>query len=152
MSCCKRTRKYKEGYDHCRWKTAFKKFVKNIKERDYIDFAFKDLFISLLKKSKKFYGVGLLSVYDVSADISRRLNIKIGKVFIIGDGPKRAVKLLNIKLRKIHYGKILLRYTTKKDIITAFKKSRYNIDKNMLKNRDCDDFESYLCNWQKNIL
>lgn len=151
MSCCKRTRKYEEGYNHCRWKKTFQKFVKNIKERDYIDFAFKDLFISLLKKSNKFYGVGLLSVYDVSADISRRLHIKIGKVFIIGGGPKRAVKLLNVKLRKIHYGGVLLRYTTKKDIITAFKKSRYNIDKNMLKSRDCDDFESYLCNWQKNI-
>ena len=151
MSCCKRTLKYKEGYDHCRWKKTFQKFIKTIKERDYTDFAFKDLFISLLKKSNNFYGVGLLSVYDVAADISKRKNIKIGKVFIIGGGPKRAVKLLNINLKKVRYDNVLLNYTTKKDIISAFKKSRYNIDKNMLKNRDCDDFESYLCNWQKNI-
>jgi len=36
MSCCKRTRKYEEGY--CRWKKTFQKFVKTIKGRDCDDF------------------------------------------------------------------------------------------------------------------
>lgn len=35
MSCCKRTRKYEEGY--CRWKKTFQKFVKTIKGRDCDD-------------------------------------------------------------------------------------------------------------------
>ena len=44
-------------------------------------------------------------MYDISAEFAKYYNIKIDKVYIIGNGPKRAVKILKLK-RSIIYKKI----------------------------------------------
>ena len=97
-------------------------------------------------------GVGLLSTYDIVAAICRYHNIKIDKVFIIGGGPKRAIKLLGVSLSKyIMPNGVKLNYAEIVDIKNAFKKNKYKLDKHMKYSRDGDEFESYLCNWQKSI-
>ena len=86
-------------------------------------------------------------MYDISAGICRYYNIKIDKVYIIGNGPKRAIKILNLKKKKHNIQKkINLYYVEKKEINNAFKKLKLKIPRHL---KTGDDYESYICNWQK---
>ena len=92
----------------------------------------------------------MLSMYDISAGICRHYNKNIDKVYIIGNGPKRAIKILNLKKKKHSIqNKLNLYYVEKKDINAAFKKIKFKIPRYL---KTGDDYESYICNWQKNIL
>lgn len=87
-------------------------------------------------------------MYDISAAICRKHKININKVFIIGSGPKRASKLLSLKLKTLKINlKIKLRYADIKDVVKALREK--NI---IIKELKCGDtLETYICNWQKNI-
>lgn len=93
-----------------------------------------------------------MCVYDISSEICRYNNININKIYIIGNGPKRAIKLLNInyKLQKINKD-ISLKYVEINEVLNALKLKNYDITAIKNKN-DGDEFESFLCNWQKNII
>ena len=45
-------------------------------------------------------GVGMLAIYDITSAICRYYKRNIDKVYIVGNGPKRAVNILNIKTKK----------------------------------------------------
>ena len=89
-----------------------------------------------------------MCVYDITAAICRLNNIIITKIYIIGNGPKKAINLLNIKykLQKIN-NSVALKYIEINDIINVFK--LHNINTNIDNKNDGDKFESFLCNWQK---
>jgi len=147
---CSRNIIFQEAYAHCRWKGNLNKFIKdeNYRNKNFNDKNFKSIFIEVWKKSKNYKGVGKLSVYDITIDICNKYNIIIDKIFIIGNGPKRAIKLLNIKPSKEKFGDIYLKYVTIPDVIEAF--GDYKFDKKLSLNNG-DEWESWLCNWQKNI-
>ena len=89
----------------------------------------------------------MLSMYDISAGICRYYNINIDKVYIIGNGPKRAIKILDLKKKKHSIqNKLNLYYVEKKDIDKAFKKLKLKIPRYL---KTGDDYETYICTWQK---
>jgi len=92
--------------------------------------------------------IGLLCIYDISAAICRHNNINIDHIFIIGKGPQRAVRLLHLTPKNHTIGTITLKYVTIDDVVAAFQKHGYTLD---LSTKNGDEFESYLCKWQKNI-
>ena len=144
---------FQEAIGHCRWKKNLYPVLEKINISNYKNKSFNDIFIEIYNMTENVTGVGLLSTYDIVAAICRYHNIKIDNVFIIGGGPKRAVKLLGVSLNKyIMPNGIKLNYADIVDIKNSFKKNKYKLDKHMKYSRDGDEFESYLCNWQKSIM
>ena len=131
---CKKNIFY-EAKCHCRHKTKLELFLKTINLETFKNKSFEQLFLELprLKGS-----IGNLTIYDIASDITRVHGRIIQKVYIIGDGPKRAIKLLGLKKQKDK--KIGLTYVTCKQVVNA------------LKLEPCDDgdlLETLLCQWQK---
>ena len=145
---------FQEAIDHCRWKKILKSKVLSLDELsitniiNYKNDTFENIFIKIYNLTKSIYGIGLLCVYDITAAICRLNNIIITKIYIIGNGPKKAINLLNIKykLQKIN-NSVALKYIEINDIINVFK--LHNINTNIDNKNDGDKFESFLCNWQK---
>jgi hypothetical protein len=145
---------FQEAIDHCRWKNTLKIKVLSLNELsidniiNYKNNTFEDIFIKIYNLTKTIYGIGLLCVYDMTSAICRYNNININKIYIIGNGPKKAIKLLNIKykLQKINKD-ITLKYVEINEVINEFKLNNIKININNIINGD--EFESFLCNWQK---
>ena len=94
--------------------------------------------------------IGLLCIYDITAALCRHNNINIDNIFIIGKGPQRAVRLLGLTPKNHTIGTITLKYVTIQDVVTAFQKHGYALDLSTKNCKNGDEFESYLCKWQKN--
>jgi len=138
---------YDEALSHCRWKTVLKKNKHKIKIKNFKNKNFEEIMVKVYTIFKNIKGIGMLSMYDISAGICRYYDVKIDKVYIIGNGPRRAIKILNLKKKKHNIQKKLnLYYVEKKDIDNAFKKLKLKIPRHL---KTGDDYESYICNWQK---
>ena len=132
---------FQEAIGHCRWKTVLRNNVLNkIIISSYENKTFEEIIVEIYSICVNVKGVGLLAVYDITAALCRHYEININKVYIIGNGPKRAVKLLNIKtgVHKIN-NQIKVKYADISDVNTKLNKNITN----------GDTLESYLCNWQK---
>jgi hypothetical protein len=157
-SCGSSKNIYQEAIDHCRWKEALKKKVLTLPEFQknnliyFSSMSFGDIFTFVYNKCKNIKGVGILSIYDITSTICRYININIDKVYIIGSGPRRAIKLLGVKpkLHKIAKN-ISLKYVEITEIVEAFHKNNYELDIKIKNSNNGDHFESYICNWQKKI-
>ena len=92
----------------------------------------------------------MLAIYDITSAICRHYKVNIDKVYIIGKGPKRAIKLLNVKT-KVHKinEDIKIRYANITDIITAFDSNGFVLSEQVRNSQNGDILESYICNWQK---
>ena len=142
-----------EAIAHCRWKTILKRVLENdISLESYMNKGFEEIFESVHNICKEVKGIGLLTVYDIVSAICRYYSINIDFVYIIGGGPVRAVKLLNLKTKTKKIGSILLKYVTIEDVISSFQMNNYQINEYIRKSVNGDEFESYICNWQKNIM
>ena len=141
---------FQEAIDHCRWKKVLCNFLKEINISIYENKNFKQIMIEIYNICNTIKGIGLLSMYDITSAICRYYKINIDKVYIIGNGPKRAIKLLNLKT-KIHQinNKIKINYVDITDVIIAFDINCYELDENIKNNKNGDILETYLCNWQK---
>ena len=94
----------------------------------------------------------MLAIYDITSAICRYYKRNIDKVYIVGNGPKRAVNILNIKTKKYKINdKIKLNYVEIIDVIDAFDIHNYVLDKNIRNTKNGDILETYICNWQKKI-
>lgn len=134
---------FQEAIGHCRWKTVLRNNVLNkIIISRYENKTFEEIIVEIYSICVNVKGVGLLAVYDITAALCRHYEINIDKVYIIGNGPKRAVKLLNIKTKthKIN-NQIKIKYVDIADVNTKLNKNITN----------GDTLESYLCNWQKKV-
>jgi len=144
-----------EAIAHCRWKSILKNVLENsiMNLDDYLNKSFEEIFESVYNTCKEVKGIGLLTVYDIVAAICRYYRINIEFVYIIGGGPVRAVKLLNLKTKTKtkRIGQISLKYVTREDVINSFQTNNYEINEYVKSSINGDDFESYICNWQKNI-
>ena len=153
-SCVSNAYLFQEAINHVRWKTTLRtKVLKQdiFQKRNLHKFAgksFEEILLTVHNICKDITGIGMLSVYDITAAICRFNNINIDKVYIVGKGPKRAVNLLNIRTKIQKIGEIALKYVTIEEVKSAFEKHGYILELD-LERSSADDLESYLCNWQK---
>jgi len=146
---------FQEALDHCRWKTVLRNEVlshpdlQEKKLHQFIDNSFDEILLVVYAICDKVYGIGMLSVYDITSAICRYNKININNVYIVGGGPKRAIQLLSItpKVHKIQH--ITLKYVEITEIIKACNDKSYEIPLHVKQSMNGDDFESYICNWQK---
>ena len=75
--------------------------------------------------------------------------MNIEKIYIIGKGPKRAIRLLDVKTKSQKIENIKLNYVEIPEILKAFQEKNYEINLQIKNSNNGDDFESYICNWQK---
>lgn len=152
MKSCNSTNIFQEAINHCRWKKVLCNVLEKINISDYENKSFEEIIVEIHNMCISVSGIGLLTVYDITSAICRYYEININKVYIIGAGPKRAVKLLNIKT-KIHKinDKIKIHFVTVADIINAFDINCYELDENIRNSKNGDVFESYICMWQKTM-
>ena len=148
--CNYSTKIFQEAFDHCRWKKVLHNVLKEINISSYENKTFEEIIVEMHSICSNVKGIGLLTMYDITSAICRHYKINIDKVYIIGNGPKRAIKLLNIKT-KIHKinNKIKINYVDITDIIIAFDMSCHELDENIKNNKNGDILETYICNWQK---
>jgi hypothetical protein len=149
-SCNESTNIFQEAIDHCRWKKALHSILEKINIVYYENKTFEEIIFEIYNICNNVKGVGMLAIYDITSAICRYYNINIDKVYIIGNGPKRAVKLLNIKIKKHKINdKINLNFVDTMDVINAFDIFNYELNENIRNSKNGDIFETYICNWQK---
>ena len=143
---------FQEAIDHCRWKNTLKNTIKKIEISEYNNKTFEEIIVKIYSICKNIKGLGLLAIYDITSAICRFYKINIDKVYIIGNGPKRAIKLLNLKTKthKINEN-IKIKYVAICDIVNAFDKKNYKLSKDLRDNKNGDIFETFICKWQKTI-
>lgn len=148
--CIKTTNVFEEAINHSRWKDNMKSVVKTINLKSYKNKTFNEIYSSVYNNIINIKGIGMLAVYDIVSGICSYYNINIDKVFIVGKGPKRAIKLLNIETKNYTINdKINLKYVEISDVINAFRSKNINVDEKLINTSDGDMVESYICNWQK---
>ena len=150
-SCNRSTNIFQEAIDHCRWKKVLYSVLNKINIVDYENKTFEEIIFEIYTICDNVKGVGMLTIYDITSAICRYYTINIDKVYIIGNGPKRALKKLNIitKTHKIN-DKIRLKFIELIDVINAFDINNYELDENIRNTKNGDIMETYICNWQKN--
>lgn len=141
---------FQEAISHCRWKKVLHNILKDINISVFKNKTFEEIMTSIYNTCKDVMGIGMLAIYDITAAICRHYNINIDKVYIVGNGPKRAINLLNIKTktRKIN-DKIIIKYVDINDIINAFDANSFELNEQFRNSKNGDILESYICNWQK---
>lgn len=141
---------FEEAINHCRWKKSLYLVLKEINIYNYKNKTFEEILLEIYNICDNIKGVGMLSIYDITAAICRYNKINIDKVYIIGKGPKRAIKILNIKIKKHKISnKINLNFVDIIDIINAFDINNYELNEYFRNTKDGDILETYICNWQK---
>ena len=147
---------FQEALHHCRWKTVLRNEVLSNSElqenklHQFLDKSFDEILLVVHAICDKVKGIGMLSVYDITSAICRYNKINIDKVYIIGGGPKNAIKLLGITPKVHNIQHISLKYVEITEIIKAFNDKAFEIPLDVKQSINGDDFESYICNWQKN--
>ena len=94
---------FQEAIDHCRWKSVLRNKVLTISElqenklHQFAGKSFDEILLFIYNICEKVEGIGMLTIYDITSAICRYNKIIVEKIYIIGNGTKRAIKLLNIK-------------------------------------------------------
>ena len=145
---------FHEALSHTRHETKLRPLLKDIKIEHYENKSFEEIICMIYDICKNINQIGPLMVYDISSALCRHYGIIIDKVYIVGGGPTKAIKLLNIKpkLHKINKNMKVHHYVTIDELIMAFDNSIYELNETMRNNRNCDDWETFICKWQKNKL
>jgi hypothetical protein len=155
-SCGSKRYIFQEAIDHCRWKSVLCNNVltqNELQEHNLHQFAsksFDEILLWVYNICDKVEGIGMLTIYDITSAICRYNKIIIDKIYIIGKGPKRAISLLNIKAKTQKIEGVTLKYVEIPEILNAFNEKKYEINSQIKNSNNGDDFETYICNWQKN--
>jgi len=141
---------FKEAIDHCRWKKVLEPILQQINISDYENQTFEEIFSKIYNICKPIYGLGRLVIYDITSAICRVNKINIDKVFIVGNGPKKACIILGIKpkLYKIN-NYIKIHYVEIDEILNALIIRREILDYSIKVCKNGDILETFICNWQK---
>jgi len=155
LSCVNSTSSniFQEAINHCRWKKTLFTVLDKLDIKEFENKSFEEIIIIIFNLCIDLDGLGMLVIYDITSGICKYYGKNIDKVFIVGKGPKRAIKLLNIKkkLYKIN-DRIKIHYVDIDDIIEAFDKNGYELTENIRNTkitRNGDMVESFICVWQK---
>jgi hypothetical protein len=155
MSCSRSSKRYifQEAIDHCRWKKVLRDNVlakTEFQEHNLEQFtskSFNEILLFVYNICDKVEGIGMLTIYDITFAICRYNKINIEKIYIIGNGAKRAIRLLDVKAKSQKIENI--KYVEIPEILKAFQEKNYEINLQIKNSNNGDDFESYICNWQK---
>ena len=154
-SCGSKRYIFQEAIDHCRWKKVLRNNVLVKTEfqehnlHQFIGKSFNEILLFVYNICDKVEGIGMLTIYDITSAICRYNKINIEKIYIIGKGPKRAIRLLDVKAKSQKIENIKLNYVEIPEILKAFQEKKYEINLQIKNSNNGDDFESYICNWQK---
>jgi hypothetical protein len=146
---------FQEAIDHCRWKSVLRNNVlakTELQEHNLHQFSrnsFDEILLWVYNICDKVEGIGMLTIYDITSAICRYNKINIDKIYIIGKGPKRAISLLNLKAKTQKIENVTLKYVDIPEILKAFNEKNYEINLEIKNSNNGDDFETYICNWQK---
>lgn len=144
---------FQEAFSHCRWRKVFLKFLEEVDPGENLEYYkhsnFEKILTHVYSLIENRRGLGILVAYDIAAGICKHHSIVIDKVYIVGNGPKRAVKILGLKLKNQKIGNLLVKYVEVGEVIEAFDNHGFVMDEYMRSNKDGDTLESYLCKWQR---
>ena len=153
-NCLNRKQIFSEVINHSRRKNTARNAVSEIDIHKYKDYNFSEIYTEIYNIFSTIDGLGNLAVYDTTSAICKYHNKNIDKVYIIGNGPKLAIKKLDLqdKVNKQVVGldsnekPITINYIEINDILKAFPNNGYDlpnlIDKNCI---DGDFIESNIC-------
>jgi hypothetical protein len=142
---------FEEAIRHNRWNFALFPVLENIQIEKYVNNTFEEIINKVYQICKDIKGLGDLTVYDITSAICRYHKILITKIYIVGGGPKNAVKLLNIRCKTHKINNKSWKYIEIQDLFNSLEKSDYIWDHSYKLIYDGDILESYICNWQKDI-
>ena len=154
MACTRGTGLFAEALSHCRHGRRLRETISGLRVETYAGKSFEEVFgeiYSTCRTPANKYGIGKLTVYDLAAAICRHHSIQIPHVYIIGSGPKRAVKLLGLETSIQHIGDVSLHYVELSAVLNALRASSLATGDISSVAGDADTMETYLCNWQKTI-
>jgi hypothetical protein len=136
---------FQEALDNCRWKKYLEDFLKEIELEEKIGeyTSFEEIVVDIYQLFEKKRGLGMTVIYDIVVAICRYHKIAINKVYIIGNGLKRAIKILRLKTKVHKIGIVKLNFVELVDVVRAF--ALIGIE---LSEQDVGDVQSYLCKWQ----
>lgn len=140
---------FAEALRHCRHKTKLFNFLQTIQLSDFANKTLVQIFTEVLRRIGEVHGLGPLAAYDITAAICRHYQVHIAKVYLVGDGPKRAIALLGMN-KKIDPS-LQLYYVDIQEVVIAFDKKGYKLEDQYRTTQDGDLIESYLCCWQNPI-
>ena len=128
-----------EARCHCRSKGNLELFLKELNLDTFKNKSFEQIFLEIQNMERP-QGIGPLTIYDIASDIFRTNGGQINKVYIIGGGPDRAIKILGLKK---HRDKTIGQdFVTCEEVVKAC-----NLDPTT----DGDLLETYICQWQKGV-
>ena len=135
---------FHEAISHSRKKTELKELL--IREfQDLVPYSGQS-FDEIFKRVSDVCTLGPLHVYDITAAICRYHCISVDKIYIVGNGPKIAIRLLRLQTKSDAKDK-RLRYIDISDAIRALTKHSIPVPCS----NNGDEFESYLCKWQSTL-
>ena len=140
-----------EALSHSRRKRVLQDFIPKINIHKYKGRSFEYIFTDIYHACKKVKGLGMLTTYDISSGICKHYSIPIDTVYIIGNGPKRAIELLGLETRSKRIHNIKVKYVHISDVINAFENKKYDLADEIKNTKNGDLVESFLCKWQKTI-
>ena len=91
---------YFETVNHSRNKNKLKIINIHFNNLDkYKNKTFDEIYLYVENIINNYKNIGKLTIYDISSCICRKLNINIDHIYIVGNGPKRTIKLLKLKTK-----------------------------------------------------
>ena len=139
---------------HSRRKTMLKELVKDIDFAAFTQTTFGEVYAEVDTRYGSTEGIGRLTVYDIAVAVCRNNGVPIQKVYLLGNGPRRAAKKLYLtpyhtKYETVKNGK-RLPYIEVDEAIDALQVHGCKVDiGNESPHFVGDAVESFLCNWQK---
>ena len=140
---------FAETLSHCRHKTKLLNFLRTVQISDFVNRTFEQVFTEIARRVDEIHGLGELVIYDVTSALCRHYQVHIEKVYIIGNGPLQAIKLLGLKTKK--HESLSVNYVDIQDVVHAFDAKGFRMDDDIRTTQDGDKMESHLCNWQTPI-
>lgn len=143
---------FQEAIDHCRWKTILQRdVIPNILLPDFVGKTFQEILLAVWTICEPTKGVGMLTIYDLAAAIAKHHRTHIQHVYIIGGGPRRFVQLFGIKPSIEKIGHLRMKYISIEQVKQAHIDHGHELETYLHACTDGDEYESYICNMQKNL-
>ena len=141
---------FHQAISHCRHKSTLKRVISSLRLQDFSTCStFEEIFANVEKLCRPVYGIGTLSIYDLSTDIAKHSGLQPKMIYCIGTGPRTALGLLGIQpiLKKL--GSLWVQATTISTVQHAFQQKGVYISEKLHTSTNPDDWETFLCIWQK---
>lgn len=121
------------------------KFINLLESIEGGSTTFTELYTALY--SMRIRGLGRLLLYDIATQICRDNGISEERIYLLGNGPRKAAKLLRVPIETARFKGCILPYTTITHVLHAFDSVGHDVPISLRNSKNGDDFESYLCKW-----